>query len=125
MKNLLGGKGANLAEMAGHKDLRLPVPPGFTITTSPFSSSLAIISVSLPSRITSAFFGLKIRSFLKSEQSCQHNLRKTLDIGMIHLLENVPVHGRHIALRRYGRMAAHDDYRSSRGGTSGERQIHA
>lgn len=33
MKNLLGGKGANLAEMAGHIDLRLPVPPGFTITT--------------------------------------------------------------------------------------------
>ena len=33
MKNLLGGKGANLAEMAGHKNLRLPVPPGFTITT--------------------------------------------------------------------------------------------
>ncbi|MFH1640454.1 MAG: pyruvate, phosphate dikinase, partial [Candidatus Omnitrophota bacterium] len=33
MKNLLGGKGANLAEMAGHKGLTLPVPPGFTITT--------------------------------------------------------------------------------------------
>ena len=33
MKNLLGGKGANLGEMAGHKDLKLPVPPGFTITT--------------------------------------------------------------------------------------------
>ena len=30
MKGLLGGKGANLAEMAG---LGLPVPPGFTITT--------------------------------------------------------------------------------------------
>lgn len=30
MKNLLGGKGANLAEMSG---LGLPVPPGFTITT--------------------------------------------------------------------------------------------
>ncbi len=30
MKNLLGGKGANLAEMAS---LGLPVPPGFTITT--------------------------------------------------------------------------------------------
>jgi pyruvate,orthophosphate dikinase len=30
MKNLLGGKGANLAEMAG---LNIPVPPGFTITT--------------------------------------------------------------------------------------------
>jgi pyruvate,orthophosphate dikinase len=33
MKELLGGKGANLAEMAGHPRLRLPVPPGFTITT--------------------------------------------------------------------------------------------
>ena len=33
MKELLGGKGANLAEMAGHPNLRLPVPPGFTLTT--------------------------------------------------------------------------------------------
>lgn len=33
MKNLLGGKGANLAEMAGHKELKLPVPPGFTLST--------------------------------------------------------------------------------------------
>ncbi len=33
MKNLLGGKGANLAEMAGHPSLLLPVPAGFTITT--------------------------------------------------------------------------------------------
>src|SRR4051812_15480217 len=30
MKDLLGGKGANLAEMCS---LGLPVPPGFTITT--------------------------------------------------------------------------------------------
>ncbi|CAG0927987.1 partial Pyruvate, phosphate dikinase, partial [Planctomycetaceae bacterium] len=30
MKDLLGGKGANLAEMAA---IGLPVPPGFTITT--------------------------------------------------------------------------------------------
>ena len=30
MKDLLGGKGANLAEMAG---AGLPVPPGFTVTT--------------------------------------------------------------------------------------------
>jgi len=35
MKNLLGGKGANLAEMAS---LGLPVPPGFTMPTR--SSSL-------------------------------------------------------------------------------------
>src|SRR5687768_1997655 len=31
MRDLLGGKGANLAEMA---NLGLPVPPGFTITTA-------------------------------------------------------------------------------------------
>jgi len=31
MRNLLGGKGANLAEMAR---LGLPVPPGFTISTA-------------------------------------------------------------------------------------------
>src|SRR5215831_12521427 len=30
MRNLLGGKGAGLAEMA---NLGLPVPPGFTVTT--------------------------------------------------------------------------------------------
>ena len=30
MKNLLGGKGANLAEMSL---IEIPVPPGFTITT--------------------------------------------------------------------------------------------
>ena len=30
MKSLLGGKGANLAEMSA---IGLPVPPGFTITT--------------------------------------------------------------------------------------------
>src|SRR5690349_3286967 len=30
MRNLLGGKGANLAEMAS---IGLPVPPGFTVTT--------------------------------------------------------------------------------------------
>jgi pyruvate,orthophosphate dikinase len=30
LKELLGGKGANLAEMSG---LKLPIPPGFTITT--------------------------------------------------------------------------------------------
>ncbi|HBR25197.1 MAG TPA: hypothetical protein DD782_11625, partial [Firmicutes bacterium] len=30
MKNLLGGKGANLAEMT---NLGIPVPPGFTIST--------------------------------------------------------------------------------------------
>jgi pyruvate,orthophosphate dikinase len=40
MKDLLGGKGANLAEMAGHPKLRLPVPPGFSITTEVCASYL-------------------------------------------------------------------------------------
>jgi pyruvate,orthophosphate dikinase len=40
MKNLLGGKGANLAEMAGNPKLKLPVPPGFTITTEVCTSYL-------------------------------------------------------------------------------------
>jgi pyruvate,orthophosphate dikinase len=38
MKDLLGGKGANLAEMA---NMGLPVPPGFTITTEACLSFLA------------------------------------------------------------------------------------
>ncbi len=38
MKNLLGGKGANLAEMS---NLGLPVPPGFTVTTDVCSAYYA------------------------------------------------------------------------------------
>ncbi len=39
-KNLLGGKGANLAEM---RKLGLPVPPGFTISTKACDLFLIII----------------------------------------------------------------------------------
>ncbi len=39
LKNLLGGKGANLAEMA---NIGLPVPPGFTITTEVCSEFYAL-----------------------------------------------------------------------------------
>ena len=38
MKNLLGGKGANVAEMT---NLGIPVPPGFTITTDVCTSYTA------------------------------------------------------------------------------------
>ena len=38
MKDLLGGKGANLAEMT---NMGLPVPPGFTITTEACRAYLA------------------------------------------------------------------------------------
>jgi len=43
MRDLLGGKGANLAEMA---NLGLPVPPGFTITTEVCSHFYAHASIS-------------------------------------------------------------------------------
>ncbi len=38
LKDLLGGKGANLAEMT---NLGIPVPPGFTITTEACRAYLA------------------------------------------------------------------------------------
>ena len=37
MRNLLGGKGANLAEMT---NIGLPVPQGFTITTEACTSTM-------------------------------------------------------------------------------------
>jgi pyruvate,orthophosphate dikinase len=52
MKGLLGGKGANLAEMAG---IGLPVPPGFTITTEVctlFTKSRGKIPVPIEGEIT-------------------------------------------------------------------------
>jgi pyruvate,orthophosphate dikinase len=51
MKDLLGGKGANLAEMAG---IGLPVPPGFTVSTQAcnlFSKSGGILPAEAESEI--------------------------------------------------------------------------
>ncbi|MEK9146313.1 MAG: PEP/pyruvate-binding domain-containing protein, partial [Elusimicrobiota bacterium] len=61
MKNLLGGKGANLAEMAGHPSLRLPVPPGFTLTTE-----------------VCTYYWENSRSYPKT-------LEKSVDAGMAHI----------------------------------------
>ena len=49
MKELLGGKGANLAEMT---NLGIPVPPGFTISTQVCNETLAS-SGKLPAGLTS------------------------------------------------------------------------
>jgi pyruvate,orthophosphate dikinase len=54
MRNLLGGKGANLAEMSS---LGLPVPPGFTITTevcSYYTSNNSQYPETLPAELLSA-----------------------------------------------------------------------
>ena len=49
MRNLLGGKGANLAEMTG---LGLPVPQGFTVTTEACTLSFPYVPVQeLPCRV--------------------------------------------------------------------------
>jgi pyruvate,orthophosphate dikinase len=50
-KNLLGGKGANLAEMAS---LGLPVPPGFTITTDVCRHVIANGEGNYPAELASA-----------------------------------------------------------------------
>jgi pyruvate, orthophosphate dikinase len=53
-KTVVGGKGANLAEMAG---IGLPVPPGFTITTEEcvrFLASGADFSESLRAEVAAA-----------------------------------------------------------------------
>ncbi len=55
MKNLLGGKGANLAEMTG---LGLPVPRGFTVTTEACTKYYAdgkVISKEIEDEIVKAF----------------------------------------------------------------------
>ena len=49
MRELLGGKGANLAEMT---KIGLPVPQGFTVSTCP--ASAAVNSEKLTSRLPSS-----------------------------------------------------------------------
>ena len=58
MKDLLGGKGANLAEMT---KLGLPVPPGFTITTEACRAYLKESSVpeTLATEVTRALRGVE------------------------------------------------------------------
>ena len=56
MKDLLGGKGANLAEMTG---LGVPVPPGFTLTTEACRHYL--ISDELPDGVRSEVDGALAR----------------------------------------------------------------
>ena len=58
MKDLLGGKGANLAEMT---KLGLPVPPGFTITTEACRAYLkeSVVPESLATEVTRALRGVE------------------------------------------------------------------
>ena len=58
MRDLLGGKGANLAEMC---NLGLPVPPGFTITTevcTHFYANAKTYPKDLAEQVSSALAGI-------------------------------------------------------------------
>ena len=82
-KNLLGGKGANLAEMG---KLGLPVPPGFTITTEVcdiFYSN----KKKLPTKILS-----QIKSEIKkTENKLFHDIPSNLEklIKLLKVLQNI------------------------------------
>src|SRR5215469_8656584 len=65
MRNLLGGKGANLAEMA---NIGLPVPPGFTLTTevcTAFYQNNRNYPNDLASQVRDALIGLEKAQGLK------------------------------------------------------------
>ena len=59
MRNLLGGKGANLAEMS---NLGLPVPPGLTVTTG------AVITALTGRRSASSPWAVRARITSRSEK---------------------------------------------------------
>ena len=54
MRNLLGGKGANLAEMTS---IGLPVPHGFTVTTEACAKTMTMVKY-LPLKLWSKFLML-------------------------------------------------------------------
>src|SRR3546814_1358534 len=69
-KNLLGGKGANLAEMAS---IGLPVPPGLTISTEMCIRSEEHTSeLQSLMRISYAVFCLKKQTKWKSSRTASH-----------------------------------------------------
>ncbi len=120
MKALLGGKGANLAEMA---NLGLPVPPGFTITTEvctaynaargSYPPSLeAQVSGALASveKIAGAKFGASENPLLVSVRSgARASMPGMMDTVLNLGLNDETVEG--LAARSAGRRFAYDSYR--------------
>jgi len=69
MKNLLGGKGANLAEMSS---IGLPVPPGFTLTTDVcnyFLGNNCTYPDTLKSQVEAALINVEVATGLKFGES--------------------------------------------------------
>jgi pyruvate,orthophosphate dikinase len=120
MKNLLGGKGANLAEMA---NLGLPVPPGFTITTEVCTYYYAHqetypaelkdqVSVALAEieRVIGAQFGSNDNPLLVSVRSgARASMPGMMDTVLNLGLNDQTVEG--LAARSQDRRFAYDSYR--------------
>jgi pyruvate, orthophosphate dikinase len=120
MKNLLGGKGANLAEMS---NLGLPVPPGFTITTdvcmayqsngAKFSPSMrdeVEAALAVVGRTVGATFGSATNPLLVSVRS---GARASMP-GMMDTILNLGLNGRTVkglAARAGDERFALDSYR--------------
>ncbi len=120
MRNLLGGKGANLAEMS---NLQLPVPPGFTLTTdvcTAFYQSGRKFPDGLPNQIAEAvsFIGEKVgavfgdidRPLLVSVRSgARASMPGMMDTVLNLGLNDQTVEG--LAARSGDRRFAYDSYR--------------
>ncbi|MGE0241973.1 MAG: pyruvate, phosphate dikinase, partial [Parvibaculaceae bacterium] len=120
LRNLLGGKGANLAEMA---NLGLPVPPGFTITTeictgyykngSTYPKALAAdvdAAMAEVGRIVGAAFGDAKNPLLVSVRSgARASMPGMMDTVLNLGLNDATVEG--LAARAKDRRFAYDSYR--------------
>ncbi len=120
MKNLLGGKGANLAEMAS---LGLPVPPGFTITTEVCTAYYANDRhwpVGLEAQVNDAIahvgeavgatFGDRVNPLLVSVRSgARASMPGMMDTILNLGLNDETVEG--LAIRSNNRRFAYDSYR--------------
>ena len=120
MKALLGGKGANLAEMA---NLGLPVPPGFTISTevcTVYSSRNKTYPTGLDTQvadaltsiehITGAHFGAAANPLLVSVRSgARASMPGMMDTVLNLGLNDQTVEG--LATRSGDRRFAYDSYR--------------
>jgi pyruvate, orthophosphate dikinase len=120
MKALLGGKGANLAEMA---NLGLPVPPGFTITTEVCTGFYAnnraypdgvteqvAEAIQSVEKITGARFGDPARPLLVSVRSgARASMPGMMDTVLNLGLNDVTVEG--LAALSKDRRFAYDSYR--------------
>src|SRR4051812_15674784 len=120
MRNLLGGKGANLAEMS---HLGLPVPPGFTITTelcTRFYASDRAYPAELKGQVTDALnsveqiigakFGDAKNPLLVSVRSgARASMPGMMDTVLNLGLNDITVQG--LAVRSGDKRFAYDSYR--------------